>query len=981
MALAVDDPSLAWWTIETSHFRVHYPSNLQPVADRVAALAESIHDRLTGPTGYDPKSVTHIVLTDDVDDANGSATSLPFNTVRLYVTAPGDLSALGDYDDWYLELLTHEYTHILHTDNTSGIPAIVNGILGKTLSPNQVQPRWIIEGLAVYHESRHSGAGRMRSSLFDMFLRADVLGDNIASLDQLSSNAQRYPQGNLWYLYGSRFLGWISDIYGPDTMRAVAIEYGSTLAPWQMNRVMRRVTGRTYEQLYDGFKDYLRRHYAAQAKEVRRRGLREGRRITDYGGSTGYPRFVPVNARTHPDREELVFFRNDLDSRSGVYRLPFAEIRQGKSPSASLLARTSGSTTSAFTHDGGLLFSSLTPYKNTYSRRDLYTIPRGETSTSGEESSRKRLTTGLRANDADVSPDGRTITYVINGGGTSTLRIADLSADGEIANARDLVRPARFDQAYTPRFSPDGRKIAYSVWTRGGYRDVRIVDARTGSFVEVAHDRAMEMQPVWSPDGETLYFSSDRSGIFNIYALSLADFSLRQVTNVILGATQPAISQDGKTLVYVGYGVEGYDLYTMALDPARYLDAPAAPDDRPSPPEDARLGEVTRSRYNPLTTLAPRSFLFNYKPGSYGDNELVLSASGSDVLGHHSIGVTINVDPGAPEPTGDIAYTYGRLPVNLSISAYHSVAPRTNYRIGDTPVPYDEIGNGITTGVSLPLRGAFSSHSLSLQYRVKSFEGRLPIASVPFDPYSKRTALPPQGIVSTVHLGYGFSNVEGSLLTAGPARGVSLSAGLDYGDEATASQYSYQAFSAALYAYIPMPWPGHHTLAMRTAGAIAGGAYARNGIYYVGGYDLENVSLIDSVTTGALDGAFVVRGYPARSFVGRQYLLQNLEYRFPIVTIDHGISTLPVFLRRIDGNVFLDYGGAFNSLDTRAVRFFHKGYLIDSPDLHASAGAEIWMNATFGYYLSTQFRLGYVYGFSNQATEGGQLYFVAASAY
>ena len=83
-----------------------------------------------GALAYTPKAYTEIVLTDDTDAANGSATSLPYNTIRLYVTAPDDLSTLADYDDWYLGLLSHEYAHVAHTDNISGIPAVVNAVLG-----------------------------------------------------------------------------------------------------------------------------------------------------------------------------------------------------------------------------------------------------------------------------------------------------------------------------------------------------------------------------------------------------------------------------------------------------------------------------------------------------------------------------------------------------------------------------------------------------------------------------------------------------------------------------------------------------------------------------------------------------------------------------------------------------------------------------------------------------------------------------------
>ena len=296
-ARAAFDPTLRFYTIETEHFRVTYHTGLEEVAQHVASISEDIHAEMCAAMGHTPKKdKTEVVLIDSAEAANGSASALPYNAIRLLVTAPEDFSPLGDVDDWYLELVTHEYTHILHTDNIRGIPALVNAILGKTIAPNQIQPRWILEGYGVYHESARTTAGRLRNSMWEMFIRTDVLEDNLASLDQISNIVRRWPQGNLFYLYGSYFIQWIAETYGEEALRKVSHDYGDNLFPWAIQRTIRRVTGKTYDELWPLFLASLKQRYGAQADAARRLGLREGKRLTHLGQVARYPRWIPPGA-------------------------------------------------------------------------------------------------------------------------------------------------------------------------------------------------------------------------------------------------------------------------------------------------------------------------------------------------------------------------------------------------------------------------------------------------------------------------------------------------------------------------------------------------------------------------------------------------------------------------------------------------------------------------------------------------------------
>ena len=99
-ASAVSDPTLLWEEIETTHFRVAYYSGEYEIAVRVAELAESILTRLAPAVGWWPTEKVEISLSDITDSANAFAGALPFDSMRMFVTAPDDLSPLGDVDDW-----------------------------------------------------------------------------------------------------------------------------------------------------------------------------------------------------------------------------------------------------------------------------------------------------------------------------------------------------------------------------------------------------------------------------------------------------------------------------------------------------------------------------------------------------------------------------------------------------------------------------------------------------------------------------------------------------------------------------------------------------------------------------------------------------------------------------------------------------------------------------------------------------------------
>jgi hypothetical protein len=957
-SLAANDPGLLWQSLETKHFRITFYSGERQIAEHVADIAETIYERLGDDMDWYPRERVEIAISDQTESANGSATAIPFNIVNLYVTAPDDLSPLGDVDDWYLELLTHEYTHSLQLDQVRGFPALVNAILGRTWMPNQIQPRWILEGLAVLQETAHTSGGRLRSGIWEMMMRTDVLTHNVASIDQLHHFIRRWPQGNVWYLYGSYFMRFIVDTYGMEAIQKMIHDYAAQPIPWGFNRSLRRATGQTFEELRS-----LEKQFQAQEAAIRATGIREGTRITFHGQNATYPRWVPKNAWAGID---LVYDRDDGHSRAGLYGLSLNQERTRLLKNAEHLVRLSGSSPASFLPNGDVIFSSQNAFRNIFSFDDLHRIGAGKTSPGGQNGEIVRLTEGFRASEPTVSPDGAKVVFVVNNRGTRSLQIADLGdpsgipQDG-VTNVHTLVTSEPYEQVFTPRFSPDGSKVVCSVWIHGGYRDVRIVDVKTRTVTEVTRDRAMDGGTSFSPDGKYILFHSDRTGVFNLYAWELATQKLWQISNVVTGAFYPELSPDGATIAYAGYTNKGFDLYTMPFDPTRFWQAAPYVDRHPSMPITEHH-EKTLVPYNPLKTLLPRKYSAQYTQGSFG-NVGIVSVLGADLAGRHSVALTMLSEFSRPQLQGSLVYTYGALPFDVSFSAYRNIAPTRDFRLGQNEGALSaQEAVGADTSVSFTKNRMFDSQNFSLGYtaaRIANDVSYLPSSLNPYDAPARGT----QGFTGSLHANYRYSNAERYLHSVSAERGLSFGFDLAVTHPALGSEFRGFTARSDLTGYVPMPWLQHHVLALHGGAGMGGGGYPGRSLFYVGGF--SDISIIESLRTFAVQGGVVLRGYEPVAITGNYFAQMNAEYRFPILNMDRGVSTLPIFLNRVSGNAFFDYGSAFDDARTSLFK--------------TGVGAEAWFDLMFGYNLSLTMRLGFARGLAS----GGfnKPYFVAVVPY
>ena len=931
------DLTRRWRTVRSEHFEVSYPEPLALIARRVLEVAERAHDKLQPLLPHEPRKRVQIVLNDDVDAANGNATPIHYNVIRLFVSAPDDLSVLSDFDDWLTILVTHEHAHILHLDNIGGLPRIVNEIFGKIWAPNLLQPRWIIEGIATYLESDLTAGGRLRSTQYEMYMRMAVLENNILHFDTLNNRTDYWPHGDIWYLYGSRFVKWLVEQYGEEIIPQMTKWYGKRAIPFSVNRMAKRLTGKTFGELYALWIEDMKQHYGDVEAEVRAQGLRQGRRVTFKGELVRGLRFA--------DDRRLIYYAGDGRSDPQVRWLDTANENR-----VTRVVRSAGESYPLVDRNGDLYLESFDAYKaNIYTYYDLFRYD------SRGPWKRERLTKGLRARYPDISPGGHTIAYVRNESSTQTLWIARMD---DIEGTQELLVPSeRFEQVYTPRFSPDGTKVAYSAWRKGGYRDIQVIDLSTREITRVTHDRALDTGPAWAPDGSRLYFSSDRTGIANIYAWEPASGEILQLTNLVSGAYTPAPSPDGTRLAYIGYTSRGYDIFVMDLEEDATSPAQPYVDDRPPPSEADTLRPDRSRRYAGARTLYPRFWGLDLEEDAFG-RQLGIFTRGNDAAEFHDFFARLGFSLTEGYVNVDLRYTLRRMPPDLSASFFRRVTPRGGFVVNGQRRPYveDAYGGRLTASQLIPR--SFHTNSISASYGLtwtrtpSRFRGRL-------SPNYPPPSVPPTGLNADIRLSWTYNDARRHLYDYNPSEGRTLGATMAFAHPAIGSQFRSLSASWFIRRFIEMPWAQHHVLAFRYGGGAGEDSRGERGIFSLGGF--PDASFVEQLLDFEQQGGVALRGYPAFSIFGDRFHLLQTEYRFPLTRVLRGPGTVPLFFDRMWGLVFFDVGNAYFGP-------------IDLSDFRKGTGAELHMDFTIGYTQPMSLRLGFAYGFD----EGGGAQFYAA---
>ncbi len=924
-------PLFDWQTIESEHFAMHYPKGSEQTADDALQIAEDVHKNLQPLMRYTAAYKVDLVLLDSGDDANGFTQVYPYNRIVLYTAPPDSRSQLNDYQDWLRILIAHEYAHVLHLDNKSGLPAIINYVFGKLVNPNLASPHWLSEGIAVNAESIESDGGRLRSGIFDMYLRADVLGGRFKSIDQVSGTPADYLDAANWYLYGSAFMRYLADRFGDEVFGAIAYLYGRRIIPYGINAVMEEISGYDYPTLYKEWEEFLKDKYVRQKQIILKHPPTEGEKLSERSGNYDF-------LRLSPDGGTLYYYVNGAAVRPGIYSLNL------KTNARKLLLPANEIGGMDLSGDGReLIISLLAPSKNHFYWHDLYSYRI-------DKDRLERVTQNERAVTPAVSPDARYVAFARH-------RFAHMQfylLDRKLNKTTRLFAGEGFDGVFDPAFSPDGSQIIFVGQKLRESRNLYLYDLASGALTKLTDDRSVKLSARFSADGSYVYYSCDAGVVYNVFRIDLASGKRERVTNVIGGAFSPAISADGSTIYFVDYSSDGYDVRKFVYPPYYEPIAASGRDFRGADKfKKAPSGyKTTKPKdYSAFPSVYPHVWI----PSSgtdYAGNTLGVRLFGSDATGEHSW--DFEVDYGLESSAVSFAggYSNGSLPVKFSANLAHSSQTLKGGAQKDgKKIDFDESFYNFQLSLSYVFGGnsrwadaSNFNHYLSFSYSLSHARG---VNSFSYEPDEAKMVLPETGLNSglSVSWGYGDGQYEPYAVGSAWGKGVSVSASLRH--RVLGSQYNSVTFNFTGAYFFRIPYTETHSIAMRLLGGLSSGDYTYRRYFYLGGP--SSISLVTDLLYDQREYGIFLRGYPPYSIGGDRFVMLNSEYRFEIWKLNWGALTYPLFFRRLHAAVFFDAGNAWG--DAFEFEATKKG-----------VGGELRLDMIIGYMRGFTLSAGYSVG-------------------
>ena len=962
-----------WQFLQSEHFDIYFTRGGEKVAEFTAEVAEASYKQLKKDLRYELVDRITIVAHNSHNDFEQTNVDLspPEESVGGFTEFFKNRVVVPYEGEWekFRHVIHHELTHAVMMQMVygSGVQSIITGMARLRL------PLWLIEGLAEY-ESR----GWDTES--DMFMRDATLNSYVPPVD--------YLYGFMAYKGGQSVLYYLDQKYGGEKIGELL---GKIKVTKSMDRGLKQAIGLDLKDLTKKWHMHLKREYWPDIED-RKEPEEFAKRLTDH---SKWHNFVNSGPALSPRGDKIAF----LSDRSGYFDIYLMSAIDNKILGKLVSGQQTGNLEELHWLRAGISWSPDSKFI-VFAAKSL-----GNDVLNIVNVKKRKIVRKIKVDLDGVftpswSPNGTGIAFMGVKNGQGDIYAYNLDTK-KLAKVTDDV----FSDLQ-PQWSPDGKKIAFVSDRRGFINindslaqvrifdeefwnlDIYIKNLETNQIERITDTPGLESSPVFSPKGDHLAYTSDKSGIYNIYIYNLKSKMNYPITNVLTGIFNLSWHGDEKKLAFTSFYNAGYDIYLLrnplkitpgkiklqetnfiakhghsqvnkkyasfrkkAIKTPEQVDQNAFRNfvfdkefaagkiDIKEPEESVFLdtadykapsGEYRVSKYkvkfSPDILYGTASYSQFY--GVQGLTQIALS----DVLGNHRINIYTNLFYDLKNSNYELTYLYLPKKTDFGIGGYHYTY---FYYIYD----YASWARDRYYGLNL-----YASHPFS---KFKRIDAALQWAGIDRD-LIQWQGIPTQKIQLVMA---NLQLVKDTVLWGytGPVNGHRYILGLNYSPGIGVNSFNFVTLKLDYRKYMKLG--REYNFVFRLAGGFSEGKEPHT--FFLGGtsgwlnYKTRNGLRVRNINDIYFSSFEVpLRGGYYYERLGDRFFINNLEFRFPLIRYFLMGWPLPIGFQNIRGSLFTDIGAAWYGNNFRGA---------DA----TGGGVPALQDIFFGYGIGARMNLGF----------------------
>jgi hypothetical protein len=501
---------------------------------------------------YTPSEKLSVLIEDFEDYGHGGAGTIPANFISIGIEPLSYTYETLPANERMTWIINHESTHIAMMDNPNETDRRWRRVFFGKVLPNENEPismvysslgsprmystRWYHEGIAAFMETWMAGGlGRAMGGYDEMVFRTMVRDDayiyDVVGLESEGTSID-FQTGVNSYLYGTRFMTWLSKTYGPDKLVAWITRDNDTKGFFFAR--FKQVYGMPLAEAWKMWMASERQWQEQNLKEIRHYPLTTPKPITEQAlGSVSRPYYDPVDKAIYA----AVYYPGHLAHIAEIHT-DTGKIDHLKDIKGTGLYYV---TSLAMDPNQRQLFYAT----NNDNWRDLHVFDL-------KTHRAKRLMSNTRVGDLAFDKADRSLWGIRHNNGLSSLV--------EIGAPYTEVKP-RIEYEYGIDLfdidvSPDGKYLTGALSDLSGKQKLvrfEIEKLRAGDVSnEVLYDFDYNTPGnfVYAPDGRSMYGSSYYTGASNLFRYDFETKKMDVISNAETGLFRPLPLSNGQLIAF-----------------------------------------------------------------------------------------------------------------------------------------------------------------------------------------------------------------------------------------------------------------------------------------------------------------------------------------------------------------------------------------------------------------------------------------------